>query len=118
MNSLPPDELTPRQPRRFLPEADLDAGDWSQLVPFFDRLEARAPLCDTVEDLEAWLFDWSELGSVVGEEYARRHIAMTCHTDDVQAGQAAIITVHECGHYLAGFIGGIPLKDMRIRLLT
>ena len=29
-----------------------------------------------------------------------------------------LIVVHECGHFLAGWIGGIPLAEMRIRLLT
>jgi hypothetical protein len=29
-----------------------------------------------------------------------------------------LIVVHECGHYAAGWIGGIPLSEMRIRLLT
>lgn len=88
MSSLRLRELTPGQPRHFLPEVNLDAGDWSQLAPFFDRLETLAPRCATSHDLEAWLFKWSELGAVVGEEYARRYIAMTCHMDNVHAGQA------------------------------
>ena len=29
-----------------------------------------------------------------------------------------LICVHECGHFLAGCVGGIPARDMRIRLLT
>lgn len=29
-----------------------------------------------------------------------------------------LIAVHECGHFLAGWAGGIPAKDMRLRLLT
>jgi len=29
-----------------------------------------------------------------------------------------LIAVHECGHYLAGWVGGIPARDMSIRLLT
>jgi hypothetical protein len=29
-----------------------------------------------------------------------------------------LICVHECGHFLAGLAGGIPARDMRIRLLT
>jgi len=29
-----------------------------------------------------------------------------------------LICVHECGHFLAGSVGGIPARDMRIRLLT
>jgi hypothetical protein len=29
-----------------------------------------------------------------------------------------LIAVHECGHYLAGWLCGIPRSEMRIRLLT
>jgi hypothetical protein len=29
-----------------------------------------------------------------------------------------LVAVHETGHYLAGWAGGIPARDMRIRLLT
>ncbi len=29
-----------------------------------------------------------------------------------------LICVHECGHFLAGWAGGIPARDMRIRLLV
>jgi hypothetical protein len=29
-----------------------------------------------------------------------------------------LISVHECGHFLTGWVGGIPARDMRIRLLT
>lgn len=29
-----------------------------------------------------------------------------------------LIAVHESGHYLAGWAGGIPARDMRIRLLS
>ena len=68
MKSLPWDVLSQCETRRFLPEANLNAGDWSQLAPFSDRLETRAPHCSTANDLEAWLYDWSELSSVVGEE--------------------------------------------------
>jgi len=29
-----------------------------------------------------------------------------------------LIVVHECGHYIAGSLAGIPLSEMRIRLLA
>ncbi len=88
MSLLPFGKLPPFQPHRLLPTVNFNVGDWSHVAPFFDLLESRASQCATAADLEAWLVDWSELGSAVGEEYARRHIAMTCQTDDVQARQA------------------------------
>ena len=30
----------------------------------------------------------------------------------------AIVAVHECGHYFAGLVIGVPRRNMRIRLLT
>jgi oligoendopeptidase F len=95
MSSLPFGKLPPFQPRRFLPAADLNAGDWSQVAPLFDRLESRAPQCATAADLEAWLVDWSELGAALGDESARRFIAMTCHTDDAEARQGYIDFVEQ-----------------------
>ena len=95
MSSLPFGELPPFQTRRFRPAAKLNLGDWSQVALFFDRLESRAPQCATATDLEAWLFDWSELGTALGEESARRYIAMSCHTDDAQAKQGCIDFVEQ-----------------------
>lgn len=33
-------------------------------------------------------------------------------------GLFLLVAVHEAGHFLAGWMGGIPLADMRIRLFT
>ena len=87
MNLLPFGNLPAHKPRRFVP-ATLDLGDWAQLAPLFDQLETRAAQCQSVADLERWLLDWSELSAAVDEEASRRHIAMTCHTDDAGAEKA------------------------------
>jgi oligoendopeptidase F len=87
MNLLPFGTLPPFKPRRFVP-ADVNLGDWSQIAPHFDTLEARVAQCATVAELETWLLDWSELNAALEEESGRRYIAMTCHTDDAGAEQA------------------------------
>ena len=87
MNLLPFDALPAHKPRRFLPQ-QMDLGDWAQIKPLFDQLEARAPQCKSAADLERWLLDWSELNAALDEESSRRYIAMTCHTDDAGAEQA------------------------------
>ena len=87
MNLLPFDNLPAHTPRRFVPE-ELDLGDWSQMAPLFDQLEARAARCNTAAGLEGWLLDWSELCAALDEESSRRHIAMTCHTEDAEAERA------------------------------
>ena len=51
-------------PRRFVP-ADADMGDWGRIEPLFDQLDA-API-ETVEPLEQWLGDLSELAACLSE---------------------------------------------------
>jgi oligoendopeptidase F len=87
MSLLPFENLPPHKPRRFVPPR-IDLGDWAQIAPMFDRLEARAPQCATATNLEYWLLDWSELNAALDEESSRRYIAMTCHTDDAEAEKA------------------------------
>ena len=87
MNLLPFDNLPAHRPRRFLPK-QMDLGDWAQIRPLFDKLEARAAECKTAADLETWLIDWSELSAALDEESSKRYIAMTCHTDNNEAEKA------------------------------
>ncbi|HEU0009510.1 MAG TPA: M3 family oligoendopeptidase [Verrucomicrobiae bacterium] len=87
MNALPFGDLPPFVPRRFVPPA-VALDDWAAIAPWFDRLEDRAAESKFPADLEAWLHDWSELSSAIDEEGARRHIAMTCHTEDAASKQA------------------------------
>jgi oligoendopeptidase F len=60
-------------------------GDWPQIAPLFDQLEARAAKAKSAAELEKWLLDWSELNAALDEEASRRYIAMTCHTDNADA---------------------------------
>src|ERR1051326_7171387 len=87
MDLLPFDHLPAHRPRRFVP-ASIDLGDWKQIAPLFDKLDAGAANCKTASDLEAWLLDWSELSAALDEESSQRHIAMTCHTDNAEAEKA------------------------------
>ncbi|HXT40165.1 MAG TPA: M3 family metallopeptidase, partial [Candidatus Angelobacter sp.] len=84
MNPLPFDKLRPHKKRAFVPEKT-DLGDWSQIAPLFDRLEAGAAQSRTAPTLERWLLDWGELNAALDEEGARRYVAMTCHTDNADA---------------------------------
>jgi oligoendopeptidase F len=84
MNLLPFGKLPPHKPRAFVPRT-IDLGDWPQIAPLFDQLEARAAGCKSAAELERWLLDWSELNAALDEESSRRYIAMTCHTDSADA---------------------------------
>ena len=87
MNLLPFKNLPAHKPRTFVPQ-NLDLGDWPQIAPLFDQLEARATQAKSAADLEHWLLDWSELCAALDEEASRRYIAMTCHTDNADAEKA------------------------------
>lgn len=73
--------VDPRRPfpRRFVP-AGADMGNWADIEPLFQRLMGRQPT--TLEEMEQWLFDCSELSATLAEERTRRYIAMTTQTDD------------------------------------
>src|SRR3954454_11218611 len=87
MSLLPFDTLPAHKPRKFVPQA-IDLGDWAQIAPLFDRLEARARECKSLADLESWLLEWSEANAALDQEASQRYIAMTCHTDDPEAEKA------------------------------
>src|SRR4051812_47898252 len=87
MNLLPFGKLEAYRPRHFVP-ANTDLGQWEQIEPLFNRLEARAAECKTVQDFENWLLAWSEMNSAIDEESSRRYIAMTCHTNNPEAKAA------------------------------
>lgn len=68
-------------PRRYV-AADAVFDRWETAQPYFEELAAR-PL-RTVDEIERWLHDWSELDSCFDEEGTRRQIDMTRQTDDPQ----------------------------------
>lgn len=94
MNLLPFANLPTHAPRRFVP-AQIDLGNWSQIAPLFDQLDARAPQCQTVAELEQWILDQGELAAALDQEGSQRYIAMTCHTDSSEAEQAYLQFVEQ-----------------------
>lgn len=94
MNLLPFGTPAPYKPRRFVP-AKADLGNWSDIEPLYDQLEARAPKCTSVADLETWLLDIGELNAALDQESSCRYIAMTCHTDNADAEKAYLQFVEQ-----------------------
>jgi len=64
---------------RFIP-ATLDATQWSQLEPLYQKLLDRTLKCENC--LQGLILDRSELDAAAAEAEANLYIAMTCHTDD------------------------------------
>lgn len=65
--------------RKFLPE-DFAIRDWDSLQPYFENLANRGLY--SLQDLEKWLADMSELEAVISEDMSWRHIRMTCDTEN------------------------------------
>jgi oligoendopeptidase F len=79
-------------PRQFVP-ATADMGDWAQIEPLFDQLDAE-PI-DNTEQIEAWLLHQSELLSCLNEEQNDRYVRMTCQTDDEAREKAYLQFIEE-----------------------
>jgi oligoendopeptidase F len=94
MNLLPFGELPAFALRRFVP-ARIDLGDWKQIAPLYDQLEARASQCQAISEFGQWILDGGELSAALDEESSKRYIAMTCHTDNPEAEKAYLQFVEE-----------------------
>lgn len=68
-----------KTPRNFLP-ADFTITTWEALEPYFKSLLERN--ITTLEELEQWMKDQSELEAAVSEDACWRQIRMTCDTEN------------------------------------
>ncbi len=83
---------TAEYPRHFLP-SDLDLGSWDAMAPYFEKLR-EAPV-ETLDQIESWLENLSELTAAIGQESSMRYIQMTCNTDDPALEAAYLHYVQE-----------------------
>ena len=81
MNNLT--TLKPRQ-RTYLPN-EFKITVWSKVRPYFNELLRRE--IKSVEDLEKWLLDRSELTAVIREEFNWRYVNISRDTEDQQAAE-------------------------------
>ncbi|RZJ64629.1 MAG: M3 family oligoendopeptidase, partial [Flavobacterium sp.] len=65
-----------KKPRKYIPQ-DLKM-EWENLSPILDELLKRE--INSVEELEKWLKDKSELEAALEEDFAWRYIKMSCDT--------------------------------------
>ena len=79
MNCMQLDANIKKLERRYLPE-NFVLTDWPALEPYFVELTQRD--INSVEDLQSWLSNMSELESVISEDACWRQIKMTCNTED------------------------------------
>jgi oligoendopeptidase F len=96
-------------PHKWLPE-HVDLKNWEQIEPWYQKLLGQP--VGSSEELEQWLSASGELNAAVGEEGARRYIAMTCQTDDPEREQAYLAFVRDIEPRLKPL-----LNDVRNRYL-
>ncbi len=79
-------------PHKWL-SADATFKTWEQIEPWYQKLLARE--IGSTADLEQWLIDCDELNGAVSQEGEKRHIAMTCQTDDPEREAAHLAFVRD-----------------------
>lgn len=75
----------PPPKRRWLPEKGT-LETWADYQPWYQQLLDRS--LDSVEALQAWIFDRGELDALVSGHGSRLYVAMARHSDDREAEQA------------------------------
>ncbi len=85
--------------RSFLPES-LEI-TWQSIEPYFIKLENKT--INSVDELESWLKERSELEAVLEEDFAWRYIRMTCDTRDEKIKQAFEYFATEVEPHLAEY---------------
>ena len=98
-----------RKPRVYLAE-DFKVESWETLQPYFDELKQRG--INSVEGLEKWMKDRSELESVLSEDLGWRYIRMTCDTQNEETTQAFQYFVSEIEPQIAPYDQELNLKLM------
>ena len=85
-------EIPQKPPRNFLPE-DLTIQSWDDIEQYFQELKNRE--ITSVEELENWMLDRSELESVLEEDMGWRYIRMSIETTNKEYVDAYTIFVTE-----------------------
>jgi oligoendopeptidase F len=92
--------------RSFLPES-LEI-TWQSIEPYFIQLENKT--INSVDELEIWLKERSELEAVLEEDFAWRYIRMTCDTRDEKIKQTFEYFATEIEPHLAEYTNKLNEK--------
>lgn len=98
-----------RKQRTYLSE-DFKVEKWETIAPYFEELKSRE--INSVEELEKWMYDRSELESVLSEEMGWRYIRMTCDTQNEETTKAFQYFVSEIEPKIAPLDHELNLKLM------
>ena len=96
-----------RNKRRFLPE-DLKIDSWQTIEKYFVELVERE--ISSVEDLQEWLLDCSEIEAVLAEDLGWRYIKMNIDTTDAELAKAFSFFVQEIQPNIAPYSNKLDKK--------
>lgn len=106
----------PSKPARtFLPQ-NLTIDHWNAIEPYFKNLKER--VIDSVEELQRWLKDRSELEAVISEDLAWRYIKMTCDTANEEITNSYNYFVSEIDPHVAPYSNDLNKKLMECSVLN
>ena len=98
----------PQRPARKFVAEDLVVDAWSKIESYFQDLLDRE--IQSVEELEKWMLDRSELEAVLEEEQAWRYIKMNIDTRDKDLGESFSFWVKEISPNVAPYSHQLNLK--------
>lgn len=93
--------------RNFLPE-EFKLTVWSRLKPYYNDLLKRS--ISSVDDLERWILDKSELDAFVSESFAWRYVQITVNSADERAAEMYQYAVQELSPRIASFENALNKK--------
>lgn len=93
--------------RRFLPK-EYKITVWSRLKPYYNNL-LRRPI-KSVQELEEWILDRSELEAIVNEAFSWRYIKITIDSSDEQAVDLYEYAIQELLPKIASVENGLNQK--------
>ena len=102
--------LPPPRKREFLPE-EFKITVWSRLKPYYNELLNRP--VNSVQDLETWILDKSELDAIVSEMFSWRYINITVDSSDQKAAELYNYAVQELAPKITAFENDLNRKLVR-----
>ncbi|OUV72845.1 MAG: oligoendopeptidase F [Flavobacteriales bacterium TMED123] len=98
----------PKRPKRKFVSENLAVDSWEKIKPLFDDLVERE--ISSVEELERWMLDRSELGAVLEEDLAWRYIKMNIDTTDKALAEKFHFWIKEISPKTAPYTHKLNLK--------
>jgi oligoendopeptidase F len=98
----------PTRPKRKFVSENLAVDSWEKIKPLFNNLVERE--ISSVEELEGWMLDRSELGAALEEDLAWRYIKMNIDTTDKALAEKFHFWIKEISPKTAPYTHKLNLK--------